>query len=111
MRLEFILFQRQIINMINENTCLKSEIIYITEDKSLSNNDVIERINLILSELNTKSLNNYMDNYAIVCNKEYMPLFDDNNNNSKDLIFDKNQLFNNLNQLCKKTKIKISKQL
>ena len=52
-----------------------------------------------------------MDNYGIVCNKEYMPLFDDNNNNNKDLIFDKNQLFNNLNQLCKKTKIKISKQL
>ena len=55
--------------MINENAFLKSEIIDITEDKSLSNNDVIERINLILSELNTKSLNNYMDNYAIVCNK------------------------------------------
>ena len=47
-RLDFILFQKQIINMINENAFLKSEIIDITEDKSLSNNDVIERINLML---------------------------------------------------------------
>ena len=88
----------EIMNMINENTCLKSEIIKITEDKSLSNNEVIERINRMLSELNTKLLNNYIDNNAIVTNKESKPLFDDKNNKSKVIIYDKNQLLYDLNQ-------------